>query len=186
MKPRRPSATIDEPIRIVPYDRSWPAVFERERIILERALGSSVTGGIHHVGSTAVPGLPAKPIIDILVGIEDLESARVHIKPLAALDYVYAPYRRDEMLWFCKPNPAARTHHLRLVPTGSERFRDELAFRDYLRQHSECAEAYAKLKKELAVRFEHDREAYTEAKTDFVREVARRTQIDSPSYVSNC
>jgi GrpB-like predicted nucleotidyltransferase (UPF0157 family) len=178
MKPRGPGATNDEPIRIVPYDRSWPAAFEQERIILERTLASSVTGGIHHVGSTAVPGLPAKPIIDILVGIEDLESARVHIKPLAALEYVYAPYRSDEMLWFCKPDPAARTHHLRLVATSSERFRDELAFRDHLRHHSECADAYAKLKKELAVRFEHDREAYTEAKTDFVREVSRRARIE--------
>ena len=169
----------------MPYDRSWPAAFEQERLILERALGSSVTGGIHHVGSTAVPGLPAKPIIDILVGIENLESARVHIKPLAALEYLYAPYRSDDMLWFCKPDPGARAHHLRLVPTDSERFRDELAFRDYLRQHPEYADAYAKLKKELAARFEHDREAYTTAKTDFVREVSRRARIGSPGEVTN-
>jgi GrpB-like predicted nucleotidyltransferase (UPF0157 family) len=180
MKHRRPDAPYDESIRIVPYDQAWPTAFERERTILGRALGPSVTGGIHHVGSTAVPGLPAKPIIDILVGIEDLESARGHIKRLAALEYVYASYRVDEMVWFCKPDPSARTHHLHLIPTSSERFRAELAFRDYLRQHAECAEAYAKLKGELAVRFEHDREAYTEAKADFVRQVVRRAQIDSP------
>ena len=178
--PNRPDTANDEPIRIVPYDRSWPVAFEHERVILDRLLGASVTGGIHHVGSTAVPGLPAKPIIDILVGIDELESARVHIEPLAALHYVYAPYRAYEMLWFCKPSPAARTHHLHLVPTGSERFRAELAFRDYLRQHAECAGAYAKLKRELAARFGHDREAYTEAKADFVRRVVRRAQIDSP------
>ena len=179
MKPRRPDATDDEPVRIVPYDPAWPAVFEQEKTSLARVLGSAVTAGIHHVGSTAVPGLSAKPIIDILVGIEDLESALVHIEPLATLDYVYAPYRPDEMLWFCKPTPVARTHHLHLVPADSERFRDEIAFRDYLRTHSEGAEEYARLKEELASRFKHDREAYTEAKTDFVREVSRRARIDS-------
>lgn len=178
--PNRPDTANDDPVRIVPYHRSWPAAFEQERVILDHVLGSSVTGGIHHVGSTAVPGLPAKPIIDILVGIEKLESARVHIEPLASLHYVYAPYRADEMLWFCKPSPAARTHHLHLVPTSSGRFRAELAFRDYLRQHAECAEAYANLKQELAVRFAHDREAYTAAKADFVRQVVRRAQIDPP------
>lgn len=179
--PHQPDAAHDEPIRIVPYDRSWPAAFERERVILDRVLGTSAIGGIHHVGSTAVPGLPAKPIIDILVGVEDLESARVHIEALAALRYVYAPHRVDEMLWFCKPAPAARTHHLHLVPTGSARFRDELAFRDYLRKHPECADAYTRLKRELAARFRHDREAYTDAKADFVYEVSRRAQSELPS-----
>jgi GrpB-like predicted nucleotidyltransferase (UPF0157 family) len=170
-------------IEIVPYDPSWPAAFEQERPHLERVLGASVTGGIHHVGSTAVPGLAAKPIIDILVGIGDLESARVHIEPLTALDYAYAPYRTAEMLWFCKPSPAARTHHLHLVPTGSERFRDELAFRDYLRRDAECAAAYATLKRGLAARFPHDREAYTDAKADFVRDVSRRARLSRHSRV---
>jgi len=165
-----------ESVRVDSYDARWPARFEQERVALEAVLGQSVTGGIHHVGSTAVPGLAAKPIIDILVGIEDLGSARVHIEPLRELQYVYVPYRSGEMLWFCKPSPAARTHHLHLVPTGSERYRDELAFRDYLRQHPDAAEAYANLKFALAARFEHDREAYTEAKASFVREVLRKSQ----------
>src|SRR5919112_532762 len=98
----------DERIRIEPYDVDWPARFDRERVALEELLGGCVTGGVHHVGSTAVPGLAAKPIIDILVGVADLGSAREHIEPLARLGYVYAPYRVDEMLWFCKPSPAAR------------------------------------------------------------------------------
>jgi len=165
----------NESVRVDPYDARWPTRFEQERVALKRVLGQSVTGGIHHVGSTAVPGLAAKPIIDILVGIEELGSARVHIEPLRELQYVHAPYRSGEMLWFCKPSPAARTHHLHLVPTGSERYRDELAFREYLRQHPDAVEAYANLKFALAARFEHDREAYTEAKASFVREVLRKS-----------
>ena len=85
---------------------------------------------IHHVGSTAVPGLDAKPTIDILVGVENLESSRSYFEPLARLDYLYAPYRPQEMHWFCKPDPARRTHHLHLVPRASSRYAEELNFRD--------------------------------------------------------
>lgn len=173
MKPRS-NPGDDEPIRIVPYDPEWPNRFEKERLALEPVLGHLATGGIHHVGSTAVPQLSAKPIIDILVGIPALESGLDQIEALKELQYLYAPYRSDEMVWFCKPSPAARTHHLHLVPTGSTHFQDELAFRDYLRQHPESAQAYATLKQTLAARFEHDRDAYTEAKADFVAQVLRQ------------
>jgi GrpB-like predicted nucleotidyltransferase (UPF0157 family) len=74
-------------------------------------------------------------VIDILVGIRDLPSARAAFPPLAHLDYQYAPYRADEMHWFCKPAPTQRTHHLHLVPVGSRRYSAELTFRDYLREH---------------------------------------------------
>jgi GrpB-like predicted nucleotidyltransferase (UPF0157 family) len=135
VKPRAPHRVEDEPVRIHPYDPDWPARFEQERADLERVLGTSITGGIHH-----------------------------DIEPLATLGYMYAPYRTEEMAWFCKPNPGHRTHHLHLVPTGSRRFRDELAFRDYLRAHREVACEYARLKRHLARQFESDRETYTEAK----------------------
>src|SRR2546421_10761446 len=115
------------PARIERYDSDWPAKFDHERAALEKVLGPGIPGGIHHVGSTSVPGLDAKPVIDILVGVNDLESSRAYIDPLAALNYVYAPYRPGEMLWFCKPNRARRTHHLHLVPTNSRRFQEELA-----------------------------------------------------------
>jgi len=161
----------DEPIRIDAYDPQWPARFEQERSALEGLLAPAITGGIHHVGSTSVPGLDAKPIIDILVGVKDLPSAREYIEPLAKLDYMYAPYRVEEMVWFCKPRPAHRTHHLHLVPTGSPRFQAELAFRDYLRANPTLADEYAQLKHRLAAEFENDREAYTQAKQAFVQNV---------------
>ena len=162
---------MDEPVRIVEYDPAWPDRFEAERALLQDVIGDQVVGGIHHVGSTAVPGLAAKPIIDILVGVTDLHSSRTCFEPLAKLDYLYAPYRADQMHWFCKPDPDRRTHHLHVVPADSDRFREELAFRDHLRAHPETAAEYAALKRELATRFEHDREAYTQAKGDFIRSI---------------
>jgi GrpB-like predicted nucleotidyltransferase (UPF0157 family) len=164
----------DEPIRIVPYDPSWPARFEQECAALTNAIGEWVDGGVHHVGSTAVPGLAAKPVIDILVGVRSLEEARACHGRLGELEYLYFPYRSEEMHWFCRPNPNRRTHHLHLVPTGSQRFRDELAFRDYLRVHRDVAEEYGALKRRLAEEFTYDREAYTEAKGEFIRAVVGR------------
>jgi GrpB-like predicted nucleotidyltransferase (UPF0157 family) len=162
---------LDEPIRLVPYDQAWPGRFDQEAAVLTAAIGSWATGGVHHVGSTAVPGLDAKPIIDILVGVDDLAASRAAFDPLAELGYLYAPYRAEEMHWFCKPHPSRRTHHLHLVPTDSKRFRDELAFRDRLRSHRALADEYAALKHDLAERFADDREAYTEAKGEFIRRV---------------
>ena len=166
-------------VRIDSYDPEWPARFEQEREALERLLGNGLTGGIHHVGSTSVPGLAAKPVIDILVGVKDLDAARSYINPLAALDYMYAPYRPEEMVWFCKPNPVHRTHHLHLVPADSARFRAELAFRDHLRANPDIAEEYVALKRKLAREFKRDREAYTEAKADFIGTVLRRARSDA-------
>jgi GrpB-like predicted nucleotidyltransferase (UPF0157 family) len=163
------SPPADEPIRLSPYDPGWPALFERERAALDSTIGEWVIGGIHHVGSTAVPGLEAKPVVDILAGVRSLEESRACFEPLARLDYVYAPYLPDGMHWFCKPGPSRRTHHLHLVPVDSRRYRDELAYRDLLRADAALADAYLTLKRELAGRFEHDREAYTDAKADFIR-----------------
>lgn len=159
----------DESIRLSPYDPGWPARFEQERAALEAAIGAWVSGGVHHVGSTAVPGLDAKPIVDILVGVESLGGSRSCFGQLAELGYLYAPYRSGEMHWFCKPHPSHRTHHLHLIPVASPRYAAELAFRDRLRADPGLARDYAALKRELATRFPHDREAYTDAKGDFIR-----------------
>lgn len=159
----------DEPIRLAPADPEWPARFKLEQEVLEGAIGKWIVGGIHHVGSTAVPGLEAKPIIDILAGVRDLESARECFEPLAFLGYLYAPYLPEEMHWFCKPDPTRRTHHLHLVPVDSRRYRDELAFRDRLRTGPGLVAEYAALKRELAERHREDREAYTDAKGAFIR-----------------
>ncbi len=169
-------AELDEPIRLAPYDPSWPDRFAQERAALDDAIGTWVKGGIHHVGSTAVPGLAAKPIIDILIGVDSLDTSRTCFDSLAKLGYLYAPYRADEMHWFCKPHPRRRTHHLHLIPTDSRPFRDELTFRDRLLASPEAAREYAALKRDLAERFAHDREAYTDAKADFICRILERNR----------
>jgi GrpB-like predicted nucleotidyltransferase (UPF0157 family) len=163
----------DEAVRIVGYDPAWPARFELERRALQSAIGEWAPGGIHHVGSTAVPGTAAKPIIDILVGVLDLQTSRPCIELLGPLGYLYAPYRSAEMHWLCKPHPSRRTHHLHLVPSDSARFRDELLFRDELRARRELAERYDALKRRLAREFRRDRERYTQAKAEFILGVLR-------------
>ena len=120
-----------------------------------------------------MPGLAAKPVIDILVGVHDLPGSRACFEPLAELDYKYAPYRVEEMHWFCKPDPAHRTHHLHLVQNGSPRYREELAFRDVLRRRPDLASRYAGLKVHLAARFRHDRDGYTRAKARIIEEALR-------------
>jgi GrpB protein len=107
------------PVIIEPYDSAWSKRFESERLLLAPVLARWLIGPIEHVGSTAVPGLPAKPVIDIMAAVEDLPSSVPAIEALKPLAYCYFEYRADAMHWFCKPSPSKRTHHLHLVPFGS-------------------------------------------------------------------
>jgi GrpB-like predicted nucleotidyltransferase (UPF0157 family) len=159
------------PVIIEPYDYNWPGRFESERILLMPVLAPWLVGPIEHVGSTAVPGLAAKPIIDIMAAVRDLPSSISAIEALKPLSYCYFKYRADLMHWFCKPSDLDRTHHLHLVPLDSPLWRDRLAFRDRLRADAATRHSYAELKLILASRHRDDREAYTDAKTDFIRSV---------------
>ena len=166
----------EEPIYLAPYDPTWPGRFEDERARLARALSPWLAGPIEHIGSTAVPALTAKPVIDIMAGVRDLPSSLEARDALALLDYVYFPYRPDVMHWFCKPSPALRTHHLHLVPVESALWDERVIFRDYLRSSPAAAAEYAALKAALAAEHPFDREAYTEAKGGFVRSILDRAR----------
>ena len=161
----------DAKIELVPYSASWPEQFTTEARTLYTALKPWLAGEIQHIGSTAVPGLSAKPVIDIMVPVSSLAEALPAIEALHGLNYVHFPYKRDEMLWFCKPSPEHRTHHLHLVPAGSALWQLRLAFRDALRREPALASAYGHLKARLAAEHPHDREAYTEAKSPFIQAV---------------
>jgi len=158
----------EAPVEIVAYDASWPAQFEAERARLAGALAPWLAGPIEHIGSTAVSGLPAKPVIDIMAAVGTLDASRPAIEAAAALGYCYFPYRPEFEHWFCRPSAAFRTHHLHLVPFGSRQWIETLRFRDALRVDPEAAAEYAALKIDLAARYRFDREAYTAAKAPFV------------------
>ncbi|MBI1178890.1 GrpB family protein [bacterium] len=158
-------------IELVQYDHLWPSKFEMERAVLQTVLVPWLVGTIEHVGSTAIPGMPAKPVIDIMAAVGSLDASRPAISALAETDYTYFPYRADIMHWFCKPSAAFRTHHLHLVPLDSQRWIDCLAFRDAIRNDQALAVEYASLKRRLAQEFKFDREAYTDGKTPFVERV---------------
>jgi GrpB-like predicted nucleotidyltransferase (UPF0157 family) len=169
-----PAATPEAPIEIEEHDPAWPRMFASERELLEGVLAPWLVATIEHIGSTAVPGLAAKPVIDIMAPVAGLEASRGAIDALRTLDYRYAPYRPDVMHWFCKPGPSLRTHHLHLVPHRSELWGARIAFRDCLRSNPCIAAQYATLKRDLARAHREDREAYTEAKGPFIAEALRQ------------
>lgn len=163
----------DAPVELADYAAAWPAAFEVERAQLESILAPWLAGRIEHIGSTAVPGLCAKPVIDIMAPVHSLEASRPAIDAAVAAGYVYAAYKAEFMHWFCKPSPGHRTHHLHLLPLDSALWQQRLAFRDALRRSPALAGEYAALKRQLAARFRFDREAYTEAKGPFIERVLR-------------
>jgi len=161
---------MGESVVIVAYDPRWPALYEEEKRLLRDLLGDALVA-IEHIGSTAVPGLGAKPIIDIMAAVRRLADAEACIPALAAVGYEYAPEFETiipERRFFRKGPPGCRTHHLHIVEVTSEFWDHHLLFRDYLRAHPAVAEEYLQLKKRLAVRFAGDRASYTEAKSDFI------------------
>jgi GrpB-like predicted nucleotidyltransferase (UPF0157 family) len=162
------------PVIIEPYDPTWHTKFELEKRVLITVLAPWLVGPIEHIGSTAVPGLPAKPVIDIMGAVRDLPSSKPTIEALRPLNYCYFAYKADLMHWFCKPSPFNRTHHLHLVPFESQVWRERLAFRDCLRSDATTRRAYRQLKLKLAAEFGNDREAYTEAKSEFIQAVVQR------------
>ena len=161
----------DAPVEVVPYSENWPAQFAAEKALLQSVLKPWLVAEIEHVGSTAVPGLHAKPVIDIMAPVHDLESTIPAIEAARSVGYCYYPYKPDQMHWFCKPTPAVRTHHLHLIPWQSRLWQERVAFRDALRMSPSLAQEYGSLKLSLAVQYPLDRDAYTEAKAPFVASV---------------
>ena len=158
---------VDEPIVLCDYDPRWPRLFEIESPLLVEALADLVVGGVHHIGSTAVPGMTSKPVVDIMVGVSSLAACEGRFGHLARLGYCHSPYRPWKH-WFCKPSPQLRTHHLHLLEPGHPEFQRTLRFRDRLRSDQDLRSAYSELKRQLASQHRTDREAYTDGKTEFV------------------
>jgi GrpB-like predicted nucleotidyltransferase (UPF0157 family)/predicted GNAT family acetyltransferase len=170
--PVAPWAGAEEGVQLVPSDPGWPDKFEAEKRLLTPALAPWLDGALEHVGSTAVPGLLAKPVVDLMAPVRDLETACQALPVLEALGYWYAPYR-PRMHWLCKPSPSRREFHLLLLERSEAEWARRLAFRNLLRADRATAAEYAALKQQAARQHAQDREAYTQAKTRFVDDVTQ-------------
>jgi GrpB-like predicted nucleotidyltransferase (UPF0157 family) len=176
MDARHPSLDerFDPAVRIVEYDPGWAESAAAEMARIGGAVGEGVVR-IDHVGSTAVPGLAAKPIVDLQLSVAEIEARSLYVGPLEGLGYLFAPDPASpDFHFFGLPAARPRTHHLHVCAAGCEDERRHLAVRDYLRAHPEEVAAYAELKRRLVARAPADRLAYTEGKDAYVAALERR------------
>ena len=185
-----------KPIVIADYDSRWPERFEAERALILRTCGADALVAIEHVGSTSVPGLAAKPIIDMMPGLRSLDDAPPLVPLLESIGYEYVPaFEHDTSSgpgmpfrrYFRKDVNGERAYHLHAVEVGGSFWLEHLLFRDYLRAHPEAAAEYARLKCELAAAFNATltpasdiNVGYTDRKTDFIEAIKRQARAGIP------
>lgn len=166
-------------VKLFLYTPEWTKSFKKEKKGLQNILGD-VAVDIQHFGSTAIPSLPAKPIIDILIAVSNLKNIDEFMTPLKKLGY---EYRRDAgvpgRLFFAKRSKTKITHHLHFVKINSRSWKDNLLFRDYLQKHKKVTNEYANLKRELEKKFSSDRESYLLGKEKFIKKVIKEAKISS-------
>lgn len=177
---KRIEELVKEEISIVPYDPNWLSMFEDEAAFLRRELPKDLVKRIEHFGSTAIPGLSAKPIIDILVEVTSLDETKKQIVPILeaeGYEYFWRPTIGNQppyYAWFIKRDvEGKRTHHIHMVEADSELW-NRLYFRDYLRHFPAEAKRYDELKRLLSEKYPKDRIKYTEEKSDFITSVTRK------------
>lgn len=158
------------PIDVVPYDLQWNNLFEREAALIRDVLGENCLE-IHHIGSTSVPGLPAKPIIDMIPVVKDIRAVDACAESMIALGYQVIgecgiPFRR-----LFNKDGYPHTANVHIFEAGNPEVERHLRFRDYLRTHDAARDAYGALKLQLAQTYREDRNAYTMAKGDFIQDI---------------
>ena len=164
-------------LRLAPYVPNWPLLFRAEKERLFASLGNYILD-VQHIGSTSIPGMPAKPILDIGIAVTNFEEATRCIPLLEQLGYSYKgengiPRRH----YFVKGEP--RTHHLHIIEVASEEWKNHLLFRDYLRRTPATAQEYASLKQSLSTQFATDREAYQSGKDSFIKAVLHKANQEA-------
>jgi GrpB-like predicted nucleotidyltransferase (UPF0157 family) len=168
-------------VMLAEYDPRWPAYFEDEKLKLYSAI-SDTDIWIEHVGSTAVSGLCAKPIIDILVGINTFEEGFLHVPVLEKIGYEFKGENGIKGRHFFAKGDPRTTHHVHMVEKTSDFWKEHIGFRDFLNENNDEKKRYAELKNELADLYPADRDKYTDGKADFIRstiEKAKNAGIDS-------
>jgi GrpB-like predicted nucleotidyltransferase (UPF0157 family) len=163
-------------VQLVPYTPEWATLFQTERARLQQVLGPDALD-IQHIGSTAIPGLAAKPILDLGVTVAAEAVVSGCIPRLTALGYTYREYRGPgEGHFFDQGSEQRLTHYLHLLPVGEPGWRNYLLFRDYLIAQPEARAAYMRLKEDLASRYAADRAAYSAAKATFIQAILALAQ----------
>ena len=161
-------------VELVPYRPAWKKLFGEEKDRLEEVIGHQVVD-IQHIGSTSIPGVPAKPILDMGIAVVDFELSKVCIDPIEELGYHYrGEHGIPRRHYFVKGNPT--THHLHMLEVTSRDWKAHLLFRSCLTQHPDIAQEYAELKIDLAERYRTDREAYQEGKDAFIERILELAQ----------
>ncbi|MBN1678980.1 MAG: GrpB family protein [Anaerolineae bacterium] len=161
-----------ETFELADYNAEWPARFEREADAIAEAMGDDILE-MEHIGSTSVPGLSAKPIIDLMMVVEVFAPLEDYQKRLKPLGYTYQSHENDsDRLFFWKGAP--RTYHLHVVEFATWEYHRHLMFRDYLRSHPDTAALYEQIKRELAEAFKAKRPSYTAGKTAFIKNIMAR------------
>lgn len=166
--------TVDPAVRIVDYDPAWPSLARGELRRIEEALGDAAVR-LEHLGSTAVPDLAAKPILDLQLSVDALSARERYVGPLERLGYLFVPEPESpDYHFFGKPAERPRTHHLHVCEAGSEHELRHVALRDFLRAHDDEAARYAALKRSVAARHPGDRHAYIAGKDEYVAALEAR------------
>ena len=162
-------------ISLMPDTKLWRELFEKEKSIIEKRIGRHVDN-IQHIGSTSIPLIPAKPIIDIGIGVKDIkEKSNIIIDKLEEIGYEFKGERGiPDRYYFVKGSPENRTHYLHMYEKGHTALRNCYLFRDYLKNNKKFADKYAKLKLNHWRKYKNNREKYTEKKSDFIKEVLEK------------
>jgi GrpB-like predicted nucleotidyltransferase (UPF0157 family) len=156
-------------VQLVPYDPQWPIEFDKERLEIEKAIGADILS-VDHIGSTSIPGLCAKPIIDILIGLKDFGDGFRCVSALEKLGYTFrGEHGIPGRHYFRKGSP--RTHHLHMYTRGTPDWQHHILFRDYLRAHAAQRDSYAELKTALAKQYPENREKYLDGKAAFIQNI---------------
>jgi GrpB-like predicted nucleotidyltransferase (UPF0157 family) len=168
---------FDPAVRLLAHDRAWPAQAQQELRLIKEALGS-IAIRLEHVGSTSVPGLAAKPILDLQLSVARVEPRSIYLEHLERLGYLFVPDPDSpDFHLFAKPAERPRSHHLHVCQLASRQELRHLAVRDFLRLHQEEAASYEALKHELVRRSPRDRLAYIAGKKQYVDELEKRALL---------
>ncbi|MEQ8765481.1 MAG: GrpB family protein [Planctomycetota bacterium] len=168
-----------KPTRVVPWNPTWPEAYSDIRDELERILSDEIVR-VHHIGSTSVPGLAAKPVIDVLMEVRDVREIDRREPDLAALGYVgKGEHGIPDRRYFTRPRGAQEKTHLHVFPAKHPRVRSHLWFRDFLRGHPGARDEYGELKLRLAIELAGDRDAYQKAKAPFIEGVIRLAELET-------